>query len=485
MDLKLGSLSFPNSSDNECKTDNDSEADNKSESCDDDDEMKLCGFWSSKHWSYRYVILFLICIVSVTLSFNAEVTVGLSAAIVDVMNVDNLVYEYLEGFGTVPDIFICAIGGYVIDRCLSLGFGLISLTVIGLIGEGMMCLGVFLGHYWLMVVGITVVFAAQKLLEIIVYCYQVKWFRDKELTFALGLSTSARYIGLTLSMSLTNPFYEFLSFIPNPHMHLGMTFLVGPVAGLISIICGLAIVCLDFKKTTPQKVKKSEEDEHFDCKKKLSILCQLSVWLLAIAISTYCTVIDSYVTIGEIFFIEKFKLDANMAGFANSMLFGINIILLPVVGLMIDIIGYHVGWSLVGVVLGFSTHYMLLTFSNSFIPFIAQFVYAVSDSLFTTSTGPLPAYVVPESMEGTTYGIIRALNNLNFVIAVFATGYIADTGRYDILELFYLSMLVITFVSMSALLISDTFSDVGTVNISGKARRDKEQKTVDFNDDNE
>ena len=148
MELELGSLSF---------SDNESE-----DSFDDDDTQTICQVCplsrcDPSHWFYRCMILGLVCISTVALSFNTGLTVGLSTAIIEVMNIDTLRYEYLQGFSTIPDILICAVGGYLINRYLKLRIGLISMTLLGLIGESLFCVGVFFSQYWLMILGLSLI----------------------------------------------------------------------------------------------------------------------------------------------------------------------------------------------------------------------------------------------------------------------------------------------------------------------------------------
>ena len=85
----------------------------------------------TSHWSYRYIILALICIMNVALDFNDDMTDGLAKAITDVMGIDTLTYEYLDGFGTIPNIVMCIIGGYLVNHYLGRRCGLILTITIG------------------------------------------------------------------------------------------------------------------------------------------------------------------------------------------------------------------------------------------------------------------------------------------------------------------------------------------------------------------
>ena len=392
------------------------------------------------HGSYRYAILSLICLISVTLSFRNSMTDGLTEAIIEVMGIDTLTYEYLDGFGTIPNIVSCTLGGYLLDRYFGIKFSLIVASVAGLVGEMIFCIGVFTSHYWLMVLGTTVTFIAEEMLQLLLYIYQARWFKNKELTFALGLNSSAKCLGFALAMSLSNLFYEFLSFIPaKPSVHLGLTCLLRPIAAIVSLAC-----C--FLPDNKHSKKKSGTGLSGQKCVKFYKYISLNVMLVSVAFALCESAIMSFSTIGQLFFVKKFRLSTNMASLGNGLLSWLDIVLLPLFGLVIDITGYHVYWSVLSVILALITHSLLLTFSQPFVPFVAQVIYALSDSLFTTSMEPLPAFVVPESQEATIYGIMDSFRNLMFVICAFATGHIVDTASYNVLEMFYIVLLIISLI---------------------------------------
>lgn len=453
------------------------------ETIDDKKNLSLTGLFlcSPKHWSYRYMILTLICLITIALNFSYDMTDGLAKPLIDVMNINTLTYEFLDGFGNIPNIVLCVLGGYLIDRCLGIRKGLLLTTTLSLFGEILFCLGIFLHQYWMMILGTVVTFIAVELLEMILYIYQARWFKNKELTFALGLSMSAECLGSALAMSFSNLFYELLSFIPNSNIHMGMAYMLGLAAALFSVICGLIIIYLDSRASKQGKSKMPTTGIDKSCFKFYKFL-SLSVILMSIAFAFYDPVIESFSTIGQLFFIKKFKLNINAASFGNGLLSWINIFLLPLVGLAIDVVGYHVWWAVIGVTLALTTHFLLLTSSLSYIPFVAQFIYAVSDSLFSSSMSPLPAYVVPESQEGTIYGLMDCAENIMFVVCVFVTGYIADTAGYNALEMFYIVLLFISFIALLNLLILDSVSAVSVINISGTARRDREKEEESSSD---
>ena len=422
------------------------------------------------HGSYRYAILSPICLISVTLSFRNSMTDGLTEAIIEVMGIDTLAYEYLNGFGTIPNIVSCTLGGYLLDRYFGIKFSLIVASIAGLVGEMIFCIGVFTSHYWLMVLGTTVTFIAEEMLQLLLYIYQARWFKNKELTFALGLNSSAKCLGFALAMSLSNLFYEFLSFIPaKPSVHLGLTCLLRPIAAIVSLAC-----C--FLPDNKHSKKKSGTGLSGQKCVKFYKYISLNVMLVSVAFALCESAIMSFSTIGQLFFVKKFRLSTNMASLGNGLLSWLDIVLLPLFGLVIDITGYHVYWSVLSVILALITHSLLLTFSQPFVPFVAQVIYALSDSLFTTSMEPLPAFVVPESQEATIYGIMDSFRNLVFVICAFATGHIVDTASYNVLEMFYIILLIVSLIALVNLLVLDGVSVVGVTNISGKARRKREQE---------
>ena len=433
-------------------------------------------FCDSNHWSYRYTILALICVINVVTCFADDMTDGLPKAVITVMDINTLTFEYMDAFSGIPCIVLSLIGGILVDRVMGRRRGILLATSIMILGEIIFCSGIFLNHYWMMIVGTVVVNIGDEMLCVVGYSFQAKWFRTKELGVALGFDSSAECLGSALAMALSNPFYEFLSFIPQQNIRLGVTCLLGPAAAILAFLCSLGIVFMDTygsKPTDKDKKKFKIKKDQF----KFYNYFTLYLWLVLGVSIIYDNVVEAFSTIGQLFFVKKFKLSTNKASIANSLLSAINIILLPLTGLLVDVVGYHIFWTMIGVLIGVATHLLLLLSSpRHFVPFIAQVMYAISDSLFCSALSPVPAYLVPESHEATVYGIIGSFEAILYIIVILATGYIADTGGFKVLEMFYSLLLFVAFIMALDLCLLDATSDESTLNISAKTRKAREEE---------
>lgn len=65
-----------------------------------------------------------------------------------------------------------------------------------------------------------------------------KWFRGKELAFALGLNLSVSRLGSVLNNAIVPPVYAETE-------NFGTAFLVGFIICIFSLICGICIIILD------------------------------------------------------------------------------------------------------------------------------------------------------------------------------------------------------------------------------------------------
>lgn len=440
--------------------------------------------------SYRYILLSLICFIQVAVYYCIEMPGGLEESIINIMEVDTTRYGLLFSLIAWPNIIICLVGGVLIDRVVGLRLGFVIVTIIALIGQLVFAFGAIIGEFWVMLAGRFMLGIGVELIFIISHSFEAVWFKNKELSFAISIDISCSRLGGALALTVNQPIYQTLNFISNTNYRLGATIMVGVLVLIASLLCCIIIILLDIRGAKLLR-RETFKMKNINCQdvKEFSI----SFWLVVGACIIYYPVVISFSGIGQLFFIKKYGFSINEANVVNSLVFWAVIIGTPLLGLVVDVVGFNVYWSMAGISTAILCHAMYaLDNGVRAIPYIAGIIYSISYSLFASSMWPVPALIIQEHQIATAYGLLKCPYSISFSIITVVTGVLVDSNGYLVLELFYLLLLYIAFVLMTFLWILEITDVESKVNISGwtrrKAKAEKEKamekkETINIEDD--
>ena len=420
---------------------------------------------------YRYIILILLCYIQGTTLYAVEKLGGIENTIIQVMRIDATQYNLLFSAFTWPNIILCLVGGIVIDRFLGLSRGFILLTLLSLLGEIIFVVGAFVDNFVVMLIGRFILGSGNGMLINVIHAYEATWFLGKEISFAMSLGTSTCRLGGAIGLIVPQLIYDSFHFISNPNYHLGVTLMVGVLAMILSLICCVMIILLD------KRGAKLLEREQLQMKKiTLRDIKDFSIsfWLIAIVASIYYPVVFSFTGIGQLFFVNKYRLSIIEASVANSLIFAAVIFLIPLIGILVDIFGYNLAWAQFGVVTGIVCHLMYATSTGeSYIPYLIGILYSVSYSFFGISMWPVPALIVQEHQLVTAYGFAKSSYSIGYTVISIISGVIIDSAGYFFMSIYYLLLLYIVFIILIILWVMEAISKESKINISGWKRRDR------------
>ena len=420
---------------------------------------------------YRYIILILLCYIQGTTMYAIEKLGGMENTIIQVMRIDATQYNLLFSAFTWPNIILCLIGGIVIDRFLGLSRGFILLTLLSLLGEIIFVVGAFVDSFFVMLIGRFILGSGIELLLNVIHAYQAIWFLGKEISFAMSLGTSTCRLGGAIGLIVPQLIYDGFHFISSPNYRLGVTLMLGVLAMILSLICCVMIILLD------ERGAKLLEREQLQIKKiTLQDIKDFSIsfWLIAVVSSIYYPVIFSFTGIGQLFFVNKYRLSIIEASVANSLIFAAVIFLIPLIGILVDIFGYNLAWAQFGVVTGIVCHLMYATSTGeSYIPYLIGILYSVSYSFFSIAVWPIPALIVQEHQLVTAYSFAKSSYSIGYTVISFITGIIIDYAGYFFMSIYYLLLLYIVFIILIILWVMEVMSKESKINISGWKRRDR------------
>ena len=392
------------------------------------------------HWSFRYLILFLVCILKCVLNYVWQIPSGMENIITQVLDVDVTRYNLLFSVFAWPNIILPLIEGVLVDRIIGIRMGLLLPMFICLMGQLVFSFGGYYDSFILMIISRFVSGIGSDMALVVSDAFAARWFRGKEiaLMFAL-LGISCRFGGIG-GIYLSTCFYDWLGFINNKHSRLGLTLMTSFGILLIATCTTVLLVILD-KKGEKVLMKQNKEinnkpsNTHKDCCRNFGV----QFWLVVMMYTSFKTTMFTFITVSQLFYISKFHLSAGMANIVTIVTYSMTLIG-PVIGIIIDKTGYYVSWALFcGFGLIFGSHLFFgLSTDDYYIPFIGNTIIGISYAFFNTAIRSLPPILVSNNQLVTAYGCMMAVQSIGSSVAGIVIGVIIDNYGYLVQEVFLL-----------------------------------------------
>ena len=388
----------------------------------------------SHHWLYKWIFLTILSSLRLISNYCLEMPSGLEDTIIKVMRVTTAEYDLLFSVTAWPNIVLCLIGGIIIDKLVGLRLGLLIVVSSVLVGQTIWGVGGLIDNYYVMLAGRFFIGAGNDLTIIVANSFKAVWFKEK-LPLAISIDIAYSRIGGTMAILMPQLIYDGLNpAFDSPNVRLGVSLLTAAGAMLMGLVFSLIVIFMDYKRE-----KKSKGQAKQDGLKSIKIddIKQFSFlfWLVVLINTTFIPVIHSFVTIGQLFFVQKYGFTIQLANVVNSLNFGLVIILAPVAGLLISESSTNSIWMLGSAVLGLSVHAILMLSNRDYIvPFLAISLYSFAYSFWAPSYLTLPALLIKEDYITTAYGMIGFSFNASIALMIYLTGVVVDNYGYFILE---------------------------------------------------
>ena len=416
-----------------------------------------------KCWRYRYLFLFFLSSVRLLANYCLELPSGIEDTIIKVMGVTTAEYDLLFSVSAWPNIFLCLVGGVLVDKLVGLRLGLLIVVISILLGQVVWSLGGIFNNYFIMLAGRFFIGIGADLVIVIDLAFKPIWF-EKDLSLAIAIDIGFSRFGGTLAILLPQLIYDSLSIFHSPTLRLGVTILTAAGFMIIGLIFTIIIFLMDYlREKSTTKLSNSEPVQVLNLLKQFS----LQFWLTVGINSSYFPVMYSFVGIGQDFFIQKYGLSMKMANLANCLLFGSAIILIPIAGVFISKTGFLLYWLLAGLVTTALPPLFIFMFSNgeSYIPFIAGVFYSLSYTLCGPSFVTVIPLIIDKGYLATAYGIQRSSFNAAYSLITYITGLIIDTLGYFVLQGFFIHILILCVDLTLIMVFLDAASDNPKLNV--------------------
>ena len=442
----------------------------------DSDESKksVHTYLNPNHWLYLTILLSLSCYVQFFSFYCFEAPGGLEDTIIKVMGIDTTQYNLLFLVTAWPNAFMPIIGGVIADRILGPRSSIIILVLVTMLGQIIWSLGSFVNLLWVVLIGRFFVGIGGILIPCVHNILFINWFGKRNLTLAISIVCTFARLGGAVALALPQFIYEqFDYFITSPHNCLGTTLLIGTFLMLIGLLVSIITVLMDKYRevTTKKEILKNSSINCADLKQ-----FDDRFWLIA-SIAVYYSVVYAFTAVLQVFYVQKYGLSLVTASIANSLIFSATILATPVIGYIVNAIGYHILWTIGGIISGLIVHIVLLA-SNpglTYVPYITGTIYSISYTLIVASYWPIPGLIVDENQIATAYGINNATSSLFWGLLAIITGFIIDNFGYFVLELVYVSLMFLVIMVAVLVLVIDLTSEKPLVTAPGTCKTPQNQ----------
>lgn len=437
-------------------------------------ELTGCGasaFCDPRRMPHRFIALFLMCLLGFGSTFCYDNPGALQDNLKSDMGINTAQFANLYAWYSWPNVILCFIGGFLLDRVFGMQLGTIIFATLVLLGQITFAMGGILNKFWLMEVGRLIFGIGGESLAVAQNTYAVSWFKGKELNMVFGLQLSFARLGSTVNFNVMGPLYQYVSQFYTGYTCTGVVLMIASASCVMSLCASLILGYLD--KRANRILKKSGqagEVIRFSDVKDFPA----TFWLMSVICVAYYVAIFPFIGLGQVFFERKFDFSPSNANAVNSIVYVISAIVSPFFGLMVDRVGRNILCVFVAIVFTIGSHALLtFTFIN---PYVGMITMGVSYSMLASALWPMVALVVPEYQLGTAYGIMQAVQNLGMAVVTMLAGRIVDGQGYLVLEVFFLGWLCLSLVATVLIWVMNA-SRGGLLNMS-VAERDKHEREL-------
>ncbi|KAF7274046.1 hypothetical protein GWI33_013266 [Rhynchophorus ferrugineus] len=383
------------------------------------------------------------------------------------LNITDNEYTGLYSIYSWPNVIMCFIGGFLIDRILGIRAGTNIFMGFTLLGQLIFSFATLWNQLWLMYIGRFIFGIGAESLAVAQNNYAVLWFKGKELNMVFGLQLSFARVGSTVNFWVMEPVYNWLSErVVGGNYILGYALLIAATTCLLSMLCSLILGAMDKRVenlTNRADIRTTDIVKITDVKD-----FKLTFWLLTIICVTYYIAIFPFISIGQGFFITRFNMTDTEADRIISLIYLISGVGSPLTGILLDKTGLNVFWIFLSMIITIISH-TLLGFT-SVNPYIGVVMLGISYSGLASGLWPMVSLIIPEHQLGTAFGVCQSLQNLGLAVALIIVGSIIENWGYRLLSEFFIFSLMLSLATTGFLLLLDKHEG-GILNLTPGGRK--------------
>jgi MFS family permease len=448
----------PNIQEAENLIDSSTDEEERSEGC----GYKCCDPRGSLH---RFVALIFMCFLGFGSYFCYDNPAALQDQIKRDLNITTTQYTLLYSMYSWPNVVLCFVGGFLIDRVFGIRLGTNIYMGLTLLGQVVFASGVLFNTFWITIMGRFIFGIGAESLAVAQNNYAVLWFKGKELNMVFGLQLSFARIGSTVNFWVMESIYAWVNQEYKGYQGLGIVLFVATSTCIFSMLCALILGWMDKRAETILRRHESTSGEVVRFTDVVQF--KLTFWLITVICVAYYVAIFPFIGLGKDFFTSRFHMTNQQANNVNSIVYLLSGIASPLLGFLIDMVGKNVLWITVAISTTIGCHCLLaFTMVN---PYVGMVLMGVAYSCLASSLWPLVSLIIPEHQLGTAYGVCQSVQNLGLAVFNIVAGTIVEHYGYTWVEVFFIGSLSVALATTIILWLLDLWQD-GILNMTPKKR---------------
>lgn len=394
---------------------------------------------------HRFMALIFMCLLGFGSYFCYDNPAALQTVFKRDLDLTSTQFTLIYSIYSWPNVILCFLGGFLIDRLFGIRLGTIIYMLILLVGQLIFASGGMLGTFWLMIVGRFIFGIGAESLAVAQNSYAVLWFKGKELNMVFGLQLSVARFGSTVNFWVMQPLYKYVSNFYQGNRVLGVVLLLATLTCVMSLVCALILGWMDKRA---ERILQRNNNPSGEIPKLTDIFTfKAPFWMVSIICVAYYVAIFPFIALGQKFFIDRFHYTEEEANNVDSLVYLIAAISSPIFGFIIDKLGRNVTWVLTATITTIGAH-ALMTFTQ-LTPYVGMSIMGLSYSMLAASLWPLVALIIPEYQLGTAYGFCQSVQNLGLAVITILAGIIVDHSDNDHtwVQLFFMGWLTLALIA--------------------------------------
>jgi len=345
---------------------------------------------------YRWLVLIFVSLAMFGSYYAYDALSPLADVLKQQLGFSDLNIGFLQAIYSFPNIFTVVIGGVLIDR-IGLRKSLMIFAVLSLVGPAITAAT---SHLSIMAAGRLIFGMGAESLNVAATTALARWFRGKELSFALGLNLTASRLGTFAA--LNSPTWARWAYANwrDPFL-ISLAFSALCVVGAIVywVLEAWAENNCDLGKVSTDKVVFADLWKF-----------GTSYWLIVALCIVFYSAIFPFQTFAVEFFIDAHGTTREFGGFLSSTLTLFAMIVTPLFGLWVDRVGKRALLMMLGSLLLIPVYLMMAyTRVNLYVPMAMM---GLAFSLIPAVLWPSVAYIVDQAKLGTAYGLMTMIQNI-------------------------------------------------------------------------
>jgi MFS family permease len=436
----------------------------------------MCGFSDPHSNVYRFTVLAIVC----GLTFGSYFCFDMPSVLQGVIE-DDIIRPWAKNqTGTYYNLFYLVyawtnmvfslFSGVLVDRW-GLHKSMFLYITFCLLGSSLYAVApvlpvTSLAQYILMLGGRIVFGVGNGSVTVVQNAIVAKWFKDKHLAMACGITLSVSRLGSVLNFNATNALYNALEAFA-PGYGLSLTLFVGCALVLLSLVLAYAYKKLDDRADAYLRFERRFDDETLtnNPKKKRSIRLQDvknfpgAYWIICLLIMLFYNMIFPFMADATDFIQKTWPQYTSTAGNRVSIVYTVSMVVSPFLGAGVDYFGRRSYLALFGVCLTVPVFYFFANATHeSMDPIYALLALGVAYSTCAAALWPSIQYIIELKSIGTANGIATSIQFLGVGTCNFVVGALnpkSNLAGYHSVMIFFMYMGVSCIVVALVLIVAD------------------------------